>query len=593
MPATRSPDTRARVPLSRACGHYVDWFRLFSRADPVSDSVSAIIVSYSDPEATLRAVRSLLAQSLPLTEVLILDNHPDAPIATSVEDWHEGGRVRLIHTGRNLGYPAACNRGADAARGDWLFFLNPDAYAHPDCVSTLLGCADEATSVVGAQVLLPDGRTNAGDNPVHVTGVAWAGRYGQQREHGPPRQVASVSGAALLARASAYKALGGMCERFFLYLDDVDLCWRVRLAGWQVAFCPEALVWHDYEFDKGKEKWYWLERNRHWTVLANYSPLSLLVLAPMLAGAELMVLGLALRERWVRQLDAGLDIDLARCARVAPVASDRSGQPACLRPRDCREDDRALPDCRARKPCCARGKPFDGSLSARPSGGPGLRGSLNARRPRGSPAVILPVRLQPDVDRLRNIYLHSTFESSDMSDAPTYLAVVPAYNESATIMAVIQALRARAPQFDVLVVDDGSTDDTATVASLAGPRVLKLPFNVGIGGAVQAGFVFARDHRYDFMAQVDGDGQHEPAELERLVAAMAGGQGPDMVCGSRFLSDDFHYPAPVSRRTGIHVFAALLSRIVGRACERSHIWLSPLQPPCDRTVRAGLPPRLS
>ena len=151
-----------------------------------------------------------------------------------------------------------------------------------------------------------------------------------------------------------------------------------------------------------------------------------------------------------------------------------------------------------------------------------------------------------------------------MSDAPTYLAVVPAYNESATIMAVIQALRARAPQFDVLVVDDGSTDDTATVASLAGPRVLKLPFNVGIGGAVQAGFVFARDHRYDFMAQVDGDGQHEPAELERLVAAMAGGQGPDMVCGSRFLSDDFHYPAPVSRRTGIHVFAALLSRIVGQ-----------------------------
>ena len=151
-----------------------------------------------------------------------------------------------------------------------------------------------------------------------------------------------------------------------------------------------------------------------------------------------------------------------------------------------------------------------------------------------------------------------------MTTSHSYLAVVPAYNESSTIVGVIEALRERAPRFDVLVIDDGSTDDTADVATLAGPRVLKLPFNVGIGGAVQAGFVFAREHRYDFMAQVDGDGQHEPAELEKLVAVMADGQGPDMVCGSRFLSDDFHYPAPVSRRTGIHVFAALLSRIVGQ-----------------------------
>jgi glycosyltransferase involved in cell wall biosynthesis len=151
---------------------------------------------------------------------------------------------------------------------------------------------------------------------------------------------------------------------------------------------------------------------------------------------------------------------------------------------------------------------------------------------------------------------------SDMSPTPSYLAVVPAYNEASTIADVIQALHERAPRFHVLVVDDGSTDSTASAAMLAGARVLRLPFNLGIGGAVQAGFVYARDEAYDYMAQVDADGQHEPAELRKLIQAMGEEPEVDMVCGSRFLTQDYRYPAPISRRTGIHVFAALLSRIV-------------------------------
>lgn len=149
-----------------------------------------------------------------------------------------------------------------------------------------------------------------------------------------------------------------------------------------------------------------------------------------------------------------------------------------------------------------------------------------------------------------------------MSNGPLYLAVVPAYNESATIVGVIEALRQYAPEFDTLVVDDGSTDDTGVLAVRAGARVLRLPFNVGIGGAVQTGFVYAREHGYDFLAQVDGDGQHDSVELERLVATMDK-EAVDMVCGSRFLTGDNRYPVPISRRTGIHIFAFLLSQIVG------------------------------
>jgi glycosyltransferase involved in cell wall biosynthesis len=143
-----------------------------------------------------------------------------------------------------------------------------------------------------------------------------------------------------------------------------------------------------------------------------------------------------------------------------------------------------------------------------------------------------------------------------------YLAVVPAYNESATIVDVIEGLHRDAPEFDTLVVDDGSTDSTEVLAQAAGAKVLKLPFNVGIGGAVQTGFVYAREHGYDFLAQVDADGQHDAEQLERLIAAMQE-HDVDVVCGSRFLTDDHRYPAPISRRTGIHIFAFLLSRIVG------------------------------
>jgi glycosyltransferase involved in cell wall biosynthesis len=143
------------------------------------------------------------------------------------------------------------------------------------------------------------------------------------------------------------------------------------------------------------------------------------------------------------------------------------------------------------------------------------------------------------------------------------LAVVPAYNEASCVGEVVRELRRSAPGFDPLVVDDGSTDNTPVVAREAGARVVRHPFNLGIGGAVQTGFTFAQQHGYDYLVQVDGDRQHDPGEIRRLEHAMAESD-VDMVCGSRFLQEDHKYPAPVSRRTGIHLFAFLLSKIVGQ-----------------------------
>ena len=162
---------------------------------------------------------------------------------------------------------------------------------------------------------------------------------------------------------------------------------------------------------------------------------------------------------------------------------------------------------------------------------------------------------------------------SDLADPPIdpatargrarCLAVVPAYNEAATVGGVIAALHREAPELDVVVIDDGSTDATARRAEAAGAQVLRMPFNLGIGGAVQAGFKYADEHGYDYMVQVDADGQHDPGEISKLFAAMREPDGADMICGTRFATET-GYIAPISRRTGIHLFAFLLSRLLRR-----------------------------
>jgi glycosyltransferase involved in cell wall biosynthesis len=153
------------------------------------------------------------------------------------------------------------------------------------------------------------------------------------------------------------------------------------------------------------------------------------------------------------------------------------------------------------------------------------------------------------------------FSDTFVTDRAACLAVVPAYNEAATISSVVGSLHRKAPQLDVLVIDDGSTDATGELAERAGANVLRMPFNVGIGGAVQAGFKYADENGYDYMVQVDGDGQHDPGQLAKLFAAAEGPDRADMICGTRFATDT-GYIAPISRRTGIHLFAFLLSRLL-------------------------------
>lgn len=138
------------------------------------------------------------------------------------------------------------------------------------------------------------------------------------------------------------------------------------------------------------------------------------------------------------------------------------------------------------------------------------------------------------------------------------LVIVPAWNEEACIADTVAEIRATNPTVDVLVVDDGSADQTSERARAAGARVAKLPFNVGVGGAMRTGFRYAQRHGYDVAAQIDADGQHDPRFLPRLIAEL---DAADVVIGARFAHKDDAYVARGPRRWAMILLAAVLSAV--------------------------------
>src|SRR3979411_2950811 len=141
------------------------------------------------------------------------------------------------------------------------------------------------------------------------------------------------------------------------------------------------------------------------------------------------------------------------------------------------------------------------------------------------------------------------------------LVIIPAYNEAQSLPDLIHELRMKYPAFDVLVMDDGSTDDTAVALSKLQARVISLPCNLGVGGAVQTALLVALEEDYDIAIQVDGDGQHPPGEISKLLAAMEA-KGADRVLGSRFL-DDGGYRSTMGRRVANRFFSWIISALSG------------------------------
>ena len=141
------------------------------------------------------------------------------------------------------------------------------------------------------------------------------------------------------------------------------------------------------------------------------------------------------------------------------------------------------------------------------------------------------------------------------------LIIIPCYNEEENIERVVANLKQAAPEADYLIVNDCSTDRSAAICRDNGFSYVSLPVNLGIGGGVQCGYLYAREHGYDITVQMDGDGQHDPAYLHRILAPVADGT-LDMCIGSRFIERD-GFQSSVMRRVGINFLSALLRVLCG------------------------------
>ncbi len=225
----------------------------------------------------------------------MVDNGGDAEVPRS---------VRLLSPGRNLGFAEGCNRGAAESTGDVLVFLNPDAVVVAGALQQLgRTLEDPAIGIAMARLRLLDepDRLNSGGTVVHVSGLAWAGGYGDPAESvSDLTDVAAPSGTALAVRRDVFNELGGFTPEFFMYLEDMELGWRAHLHGLRVVVDPGADVYHEYEFGRNPSKIELLERNRIVFVLTAYSLRLLLLLAPVLAATELAMLALAARRGWLR-----------------------------------------------------------------------------------------------------------------------------------------------------------------------------------------------------------------------------------------------------------------------------------------------------
>ncbi|TAK04851.1 glycosyltransferase family 2 protein [Patescibacteria group bacterium] len=269
---------------------------LFASLDRMTypkDQVKIWLLDNQSPDDTFAVVRGMLDESGTKTK----GGFPCALIKSPTNRGFAGGNNDCMAQALAEGY-------------DWLFLLNPDTEIAPDTLTKLAAAAGDAT--VGClqplMILHPDtDRVNSVGNAIHYLGMSYCDGYRLKRDDPrlapflKPRDLVSVSGAAMVLSAPAVREVGMLDEALFAYHEDVELSWRLRLAGWKLRFVPDAVIWHKYEFSRSISKYYWMERNRFLVMLMCYRAATLVLIAPMLLALELGMLPFGIMRGWGRE----------------------------------------------------------------------------------------------------------------------------------------------------------------------------------------------------------------------------------------------------------------------------------------------------
>jgi GT2 family glycosyltransferase len=275
--------------------------------------VAVVTVVYRCAEYMPGYFDSLAAVDYPRErlEIHLVDNSPgDGTLAAARREIDRLGarlpRVVIHEPGANLGFAVGNNlalRRVLERGADYAFLLNPDATCEPAALREAVAVAAGAPDIGSVQSLLVLGADPEVVNTsgIHFLGFGYVGGYLAPRAAVPagPRDITFSSGACVLLPVSALRRIGLLDETLWLYHEDLDLGWRLRLAGLRNLLAPRSVCRHFYEFSRAQSKWYWMERNRWIVVLKNYRLATLLLLLPAMLLADVGLLIMSAKAGWL------------------------------------------------------------------------------------------------------------------------------------------------------------------------------------------------------------------------------------------------------------------------------------------------------